>query len=69
MDNISQKLQDLHDAILNAEPQERQKLQPELADIIADCEAKGAHVPARIHELNEDLLSDAMEAQFDNMPV
>ncbi|MEQ9259867.1 MAG: hypothetical protein RIG84_12315 [Roseovarius sp.] len=69
MNEISRKLQELHDAILSADAEARRSLQPELAEMIADCEAKGAHVPAQIHELNEDLLADAMEAQFDNIPL
>lgn len=69
MTKISEELKRLHQEILSEDEAERHRFQPKLAAMIEALHAKGAPVPPHIRDLNEDLISDAMEAQFDNIPL
>ena len=47
----------------------RLRLQPQLTRIVEDLLKSGAPVPPRLRNLNEQLLEEAIEARFDNLPV
>lgn len=47
----------------------RLELQPELAKVLEQMDAEGQEVPRRLRELDALLVSEAIEAQFDNMPL
>lgn len=50
-------------------PDTRYRLEPQVRNVIASLRNEGHHVPARIKALHDILLSEAIEAEFDNMPV
>jgi hypothetical protein len=52
-----------------AGPEERHHHEPQLRRAIARLREQGCVVPARIKALHATLLSEAIEAEFDNMPV
>lgn len=66
---LERDLQELYDRILQATPEMRLSLQPELAELIERMDLAGKHVPAPIRDLCEELTCAAIEAQFDNLPV
>ncbi|AAV94335.1 hypothetical protein SPO1031 [Ruegeria pomeroyi DSS-3] len=47
----------------------RLELQPEFSKIMDRMRQQGLKVPARLRQLDAALCEDAVEAQFDNMPV
>lgn len=47
----------------------RYRLQPGLDLLIRDLKARGKSVPPEALQLNADLKDEAIEAQFDNLPV
>jgi len=47
----------------------RHLLQPRLHALLHDMEMHGLPVSATLRQLDQDLLDEAVEAQFDNMPV
>lgn len=65
----TQDLLDLRDRILSAEADTRHKFQPQLSALMERCANADIAIPTDIRSLNDDLLEDAIEAQFDNMPV
>ncbi|WP_111732546.1 hypothetical protein [Roseovarius amoyensis] len=69
MTMLERDLQNLHERILQATPDARLSLQPELAEMIAQMDLAGEHVPAAIRDLCEELTCAAIEAQFDNLPI
>lgn len=69
MTRLATELDRLHDRILAADADARLQLQPRLADLIDRMDAAGEPVPAGIRDLCEQLTNDAIEAQFDNVPV
>lgn len=50
-------------------PDRRYRHEPQLREVIARLRGEGRAVPDRIKELHQLLLSEAIEAEFDNMPV
>lgn len=48
---------------------QRYRLQSDLAQLIQGLEAQGLPVPARARQLNTELYAEAIEAQFDNVPI
>lgn len=48
---------------------QRLHLQPELARMVESMERAGMPVPAQVRSLNDQLLDEAIEARFDNLPV
>ena len=52
-----------------ASPETRLKMQPELGKVLQELEQAGTVVPARLRNLHEQLLEEAIEAQFDNLPI
>ncbi|KRS15706.1 hypothetical protein [Roseovarius indicus] len=69
MTPLTEDLNRLHDRILETEPESRQKFLPKLNELIGRMHEAGQEVPAGIRDLHEDLTADAIEAQFDNLPV
>ncbi len=47
----------------------RLQLQPQLTRMVDEMQKAGAPVPAEMRNLNEQLLEEAIEARFDNLPV
>ncbi|MDQ7071156.1 MAG: hypothetical protein Q9M48_10540 [Rhodobacterales bacterium] len=52
-----------------ANPQELLVLQPEFHSFLRDLSGKGYEIPARLRNLDKDLEDDAVESQFDNLPI
>lgn len=69
MSTLSEDIKRLHRQILNLEEAERYRLQPRLAGLLGQMRQAGEPVPKDLVCLNELLLDEAIEAQFDNMPV
>lgn len=44
-------------------------LQPSVTKVIERMHAKGMNIPSRFKRLDAALLEDAVEAQFDNVPI
>ncbi len=47
----------------------RYHLQPRLEEVIRNIQVRGEAVPAEARQLHKKLVDEAIEAQFDNMPV
>lgn len=69
MTTLPEDLNRLYDRIVDTDEGRRYLFQPQLSEMIERMETAGQPVPARIRDLHEDLTADAIEAQFDNMPV
>lgn len=69
MSKLSREIKQLHRQILDLKEGERYRLQPRLAGLLGQMRNAGEPVPAEMQRLNETLLDEAIEAQFDNMPV
>lgn len=44
-------------------------LQPKLHGLLTDLAKQGYLIPARLRDLDHNLEDDAVEAQFDNLPL
>ncbi|WP_050930328.1 hypothetical protein [Aestuariivita boseongensis] len=55
--------------IARANASTRLSLQPRLQKFLTHLEADGVRVPSRLKKLNSELIEEAIEARFDNMPV
>lgn len=69
MTNLEAELDRLQSLIGAAALDTRYKHEPQLRRVILGLRGEGRTVPARIKALHETLLSEAIEAEFDNMPV
>lgn len=69
MTNMSTELDRLQHQIGQATAETRHKMEPQLRRLIERMRADGVVVPKRAKCLHEALLCEAIEAQFDNMPV
>ncbi|MEM7076386.1 MAG: hypothetical protein AAGA28_16275 [Pseudomonadota bacterium] len=69
MSHFESELQRIHAEILNMDADQQYQLQPRLDNVIARSRRAGAPVPADIEKLNAKLIDEAIEAQFDNLPV
>lgn len=69
MKNLDTRLDLLIHKIKQESPSARFRLQPQLGRLIIEMEEQGSTVQRRTKLLNEELLNEAIEAQFDNMPV
>ena len=69
MTDLTIELERLHDRVLNADADTRYLFQPRLAELVERMDEAGEAVPAGIRQLLDELTNDAIEAQFDNMPV
>ena len=55
--------------IREASSERRLQLQPAFGRVLQNLEQMGADVPPRLRNLHEQLLEEAIEARFDNLPV
>lgn len=69
MKDMKNDLNALRARILDTPEDQRYLLQPELDRLIDRMQAAGLDVPATVRTLNEELSDEAIEAQFDNLPV
>lgn len=69
MSTLSEDVKRLHRQILDLGDCERYRLQPRLAGLLGQMRQAGERIPPHMERLNEELLDEAIEAQFDNMPV
>ena len=69
MAEFQQQLADLKEEILSDDTGARHSYAPKLATLMDQMEAQGQQIPADIRCLHEELVNEAIEAQFDNMPV
>ncbi|MFK7940825.1 MAG: hypothetical protein AB8B82_15700 [Roseovarius sp.] len=60
---------DVKEAIMNCPEAERYRLQPKLDRVIHGLKSEGLRVPPEAQQLNAELLAEAVEARFDNVPV
>ena len=67
--DLSSGAEALVNEIANANAASRLKLQPQLTRFVQDMQKSGAAVPPSLKNLNEQLLDEAIEARFDNLPV
>jgi hypothetical protein len=69
MADLKQQLTQLKEEILNDGSGARHLYASKLAQLMSELEKQGGSVPADIRCLHEELVNEAIEAQFDNMPV
>lgn len=69
MSNLNSRLDLLIHKIKQESPSARFRLQPQLDRLITEIEAQGRRVAFHTRQLNDELRYEAIEAQFDNMPV
>lgn len=69
MTNLNSRLDLLIHKIKQESPSARFRLQPQLNRLITEFEAEGMKVRRDTRLLNEELQIEAIEAQFDNVPV
>ncbi len=69
MTDLNSRLDLLIHKIKQESPSARFRLQPQLGRLIHEFEAQGRNVRRATKLLNEELQIEAIEAQFDNMPV
>ena len=62
-------VQELERELRGANAERRLSLQPELDRAMKDLETTGTAIPARLRNLHEQLLEEAIEARFDNLPI
>lgn len=69
MTQSDSELDRLQVAIGGDMPETRYRHEPQLRRVISRLREQGHAVPERIKALHSTLLSEAIEAEFDNMPV
>lgn len=69
MTSLKTQLERLQHQIKQTECNSRYRYQHQLGRLISQAEERGEIVPSGIRGLNEELMTEAIEAQFDNMPV
>lgn len=69
MKDMKNDLDALRARIFDTPEDQRYLLQPELDRLIDRMQAAGLDVPAAVRTLSEELSDEAIEAQFDNLPV
>lgn len=69
MADLVQQLVQLKADILEDDSGARHTHAPLLAKLIAQLEQQGQPIPPDIRCLHDELVQEAIEAQFDNMPV
>ena len=63
------QLTDLMRRIETSDVRARHRFQPQLRALLEEMEESDHAVPAHVRDLHQDLVCEAIEAQFDNMPV
>lgn len=66
---LKQRAEHLENRISRSDYLERLRLQPEFSRVIDRLRAEGVRVPTHLSNLEYSLAEEAIEAQFDNMPV
>jgi len=69
MTHLDAELDCLEARIGSAAPGLRHHHEPQLRRVIAQMREEGHAVPERVRTLHAIILSEAIEAEFDNMPV
>ncbi|WP_300038456.1 hypothetical protein [uncultured Roseobacter sp.] len=69
MDDLEVRISRLQDQIETADPDERLRLQPQVARVVATLMSRGRSVPAKLRRINHMLMEEAQDEMFDNMPV
>jgi hypothetical protein len=69
MHELDTELDRLQALIAAAGPETRYRHEPQLRRLIARLREEDRAVPAHLKALHATLLSEAIEAEFDNMPV
>lgn len=69
MQAFSQEAKSIQRQISELAVNERYRLQPRLAGLLGQMRAAGYVVPIELYRLHDELTDEAIEAQFDNMPV
>lgn len=69
MTSLNVQLNGLLLEIRNARPEARYRLQPQLERLIGQLNQNGEPVTEATRALNDELRYEAIEAQFENMPV
>ena len=69
MTSIQTELEQLQSRIRQDKPETRYRFQPELRHLIGTMKKTGQKIPQKTKRLHDELLAEAIEAQFDNMPV
>lgn len=54
---------------MQAAPAMRYRLQPQFNRLLGEMRGAGRPVPQRLNDLNAALIDEAVEAQFDNLPL
>lgn len=67
--NLLQDIKNVHRQINDLDPSERYRMQPRLAGLLGQLREVGQPIPSELRRLNDELLAEAIEAQFDNLPV
>lgn len=68
-DHFDGQIGDLKRRIARANPEERQLLRPQVDQMMQTMRRKGTVVPRQLQALHNTLLEEAIEDQFDNLPV
>ncbi len=63
------EVETLADHIRSADSSKRLELQPHLDAVLKKLSQSGVHVPRSIRLLHDELLDEAIEARFDNIPI
>ncbi|WP_294608964.1 hypothetical protein [uncultured Roseovarius sp.] len=69
MTTTKTELMHLQQKIAKAGGETRYRYEPQVRRVIERLNAEGQTVPEAAKRLHHELLSEAIEAQFDNMPV
>lgn len=67
--NLYSEAEQLEKKLNGASLDTRLALQPSVTKVVERMRQQGMHVPSRLRRLDAALCEDAMEAQFDNLPV
>lgn len=67
--NLYSEAEQLEQKLQNACLDTRLALQPSVSKVVDRMRQQGVHIPSRLRRLDAALCEDAMEAQFDNLPI
>lgn len=69
LQDLLKEAEQLEQKLEGADLDLRLKLQPKLSLVIDRLRAEGAEIPRHLRHLDSILAEEAVEAQFDNMPI
>ncbi|WP_371224399.1 hypothetical protein [Roseovarius sp. 2305UL8-3] len=69
MKDILNRLEELKTEIEDVAEMDRLAFEPEITRLVAQLDEQHETVPKDIRNLADELMSEAIEARFDNMPV